>query len=163
MKDSIPHTLSSPEEPAHLSGPLSLLSDPLIKQERHSSSGVRCPSPSSPSNLPTLPFPHIPSFIAGRTATHTTRKKRSAHPYTQPPPRVSSGRRQTSSGMSAPHYGNWSSNTAKYEQSEFPLGGLSHVQRGSPEADQQPSYYFAPVSTSQAVRSLQVADARRSP
>ena len=164
MQDSVPHSVRSPEEPTPPSGPPSFLSDSLIKQERHSPSHNRCHSPSSPSNYPTHPLPPIPSFTAGRTATHNTRKKRSAHPYTHPPPRVTSGRRQTTSDMSAPHYTNWSSNTVKYEQSDFSSGDLSHAQRRSSDGDQQPPYYFASVSKSAPIISGNaIADAFRSP
>lgn len=150
MQDSAPHTVRSPEEPVSLSGPPSFLSYSPIKLERHSPSDFRCPSPSSPSNHPIPPFTHIPSFPTGRTATQTTRKKRSAHPYTQPPLRVSSGRRQISSGMSAPQYGNWSSNNVKYEQSEFPSGDPSLTQRRSSDGEQP--YYFASVSDRSRIR-----------
>lgn len=147
MKVSVPHSARSPEEPAPLSSPLPFLSYPLIKRERHSPLDIRCPSPSSPSNYSAPSFPPIPSFTPARTATHNSRKKRSAYPYTQPTPRVSSGRRKTASAMSAHHYGSWSSNTAKYEQSEFSSAGPSHLQRRSPDGGQQPPYYFASVST----------------
>jgi hypothetical protein len=152
MQDFSPHNLRSPEEPATLSGPPSLLSDPLIKLERHSPSDIRRHSPPSPSNHPIPSFTNIPSFTSGRATTLNTRKKRSAHPYTQPLPRVTSGRRQPSSAMSAPHYGDWSSNTVKYEQPEFPSGGPSHAQRRSPDGDQQPPYYFASVSNFTRIR-----------
>lgn len=148
MQDSVPHNVRSPEEPAALSGPPPFLSDSLIKLERHSPPHIQRHSPSSPSNHLTPSFPQTPSFTTGRATTTITRKNRSAHPYAQPPPRVSSGRRQTSSAMSAPHYGNWSSNTVKYEQSEFSSGDLSHAQRRSSDGDQQSSYYFASVSAS---------------
>ena len=145
MQDLVPHSARSPEEPTSLSGPNPLLPDSLIKLERHSPSDPLCHSPSSPSNHSIPSLTHIPSFPAGRTATPGARKKRSAFPYTHPPPRVSSGRRQSSSAMSAPHYGNWPSNSVKYEQSEYPSADLSHSQRRSSDGD-QPPYYFASVS-----------------
>ena len=155
MQDSVPPPVRSPEEPFPLSGPPSLISDPLIKQEGHSPSHLRCPSPSSPSNLPSTSFTHIPSFTTRRAPIHTTRKNRSAHPYIQPPPRLSSGRRQTSSGMSAPHYGNWSSNTVKYEQPDLPSEDLSSVQRRSSDGGPQLPYYFASVSSTICVHQTQ--------
>jgi len=142
MQDIVPHCARSPEEPTTPSGPTSSPSDPLIKLERHSPSDLRCPSPSSPSRHPISSFTQIPSFPSGRTPTLTTRKKRAAFPYIHPPPRVSSGRRQDSSSMSAPHYGNWPSNTMKYEQS----GDLLHTQRRSSDGDQHSPYYFTSVS-----------------
>lgn len=142
MQDLVPHSVRSPEEPTSLSGAPSFLSDPHIKLERHPSSDQWCLSQSSPSTNPIPPFTHIPSFPTGRTATQNTRKKRSAHPYTQPPPRASSRRHQTSSGMSAHQYGNWSSNPVKYEQSEFSSGDPSFSQRRSSDDDQQLSYHF---------------------
>lgn len=152
MQDIVPHSARSPEELVTPSGPTSLPSDSLIKLERHSPSDLRCPSPSSPSSHPVPSFTQIPSFPSGRTAVLTTRKKRSAFPYTHPPPRVSSGRRLHSSSMSAPHYGNWPSNTVKYEQSEYPSGDPSHAQRRSSDGDQQPPYYFASVSDAARIR-----------
>lgn len=149
MQDFAPPIARSLEEPAPLSGPTTVPSDPLIKLERHSPSGFWCPSPSSPSSHSIPSFTHIPSFSSGRTPT-LTRRKRSAHPYTKPPPRVSSGRRQHSSVMSA-HYGNWPSNTVKYEQSGYPSGDLAHAQRRSSDGD-QPPYYFTSVSDSARIR-----------
>lgn len=146
MQDIVPHSAGSPDEPSPLSGPDSLLPDSLVKLERHSPSDLWCPSPSPPSSQPISSFTHIPSFTSGRATTPAIRKKRSVNPYTHPPPRVSSGRRQNSSTMSAPHYGNWPSNPVKYEESEYPSGDLSHVQRRSSDGDQQSRYYFASVS-----------------
>jgi len=146
MQDLVLHSARSPEEPTSLSGPNSLLPDSFIKLERHSPSDPLCHSPASPSNHSIPSLTHIPSFPTGRTATPGARKKRSAFPYTHPPPRVSSGRRQNYSAMSAPHYGNWPSNSVKYEQSEYPSEDLSHSQRRSSDGD-QPPYYFASVST----------------
>jgi len=158
MQDFAPHSARSPEELAPPSGLTTVPSDPLIKLERHSPLDLWCPSSSSPSNHPIPLFTHIPSFSSGRTPT-LTRKKRSAYPYTHPPPRVSSGRRQHSSVMSAPHYENWPSNTVKYEQSEYPSGDLAHVQRRSSDGNQLP-YCFTSVSDSAHIRgSLMGADA----
>ena len=148
MQDPTPPTARSAEEQTPLSGPSSLPSDPLVQLERHSDpQDPQCPSSSSPSFHSISPFTHIPSFPTGRTATSNTRKKRSTRPYIQPP-RFSSGRRQTSSDMSAPQYGNWTSNPVKYEQSELSSGDLSQAQRESSDGDQRPLYYFASVSTS---------------
>lgn len=151
MQDLVPHSARRPAEPALPSGSTSLPSASLIKLERHSPSEL-LRLPSSPSNHPIPLFTHIPSFHSGRTPAPTTRKKRSAYPYTHPPPRDSSGSRQHSSPMSAPHYGNWSSNTAKYEQSEHPSGDLSHMQRKSSDGGQQPPYYSASVSDFARIR-----------
>ena len=145
MQDFVPPSARSPDESTPLSGSNPLLSDSLIKLERHSPSDLRCHSPSSPSTHSIPSFNRIPSFTSGRTSTPNTRKKRSTFPYANPPPRVSSGRRQNSSAMSAPHYGNWSSHTVKYEQSDYPSGDLSHAQRRSSDGDQT-SYYFGSVS-----------------
>jgi len=146
MQDLVPHSTRSPEEPTLPSWPNSRPSDPLIKRKRHSPSDLRCPSPSSHSGHPIPSFTHIPSFSSGRTPTLKTCKKRSSRLYARPPPCVSSGRRQDSSAMSAPHYGDWPSNTVKYKQSEYPSGDLSRIQRGSSDDDRQPPYYLAPVS-----------------
>ena len=143
MQDSVSHSAKFPEKPAPLSGPNPLLPDPLIKLERHSPSNIGRHSPSSPFNHPGPSFTHIPSFASGRTPN--TRKKRSTHPYIHPPPRVSSGRRQNSSTMSAPHYGNWPSDTAKYEQPVHPSADLSHAQGKSSDGN-QPPYYITSVS-----------------
>lgn len=148
MQDLIPHSARSPEEPVSLSGSNSLLPDPLIKPERHPPSERWCHSPSSPSSPPISSSTRIRSFTFDRAAPNT-RKKRPAFPYTHPPPRLSSGRRQHPPPMSTPHYGNWSStssNTVKYGQPEYPSGDLLHMQRRSSDGD-QPSYYFASVST----------------
>lgn len=152
MQDLVPHSIRSPEEPASLSGTPSFLSDSHIKLERHPSSDHRGLSQSSPSTNPIPPFTHIPSFPTGRTAIQNTRKKRSAHPYTQPPPRASSRRHQTSSGMSAHQYGNWSSNPVKYEPPEFPSGDPTFSQRGSSDDDQQLPYHFTSVSFCSRIR-----------
>ena len=145
MQNLSPHSAGSPEEPTPPSGSNPPLSDPLVKPERHPPSDPPCHSPSSPS-LDPIPTPtHIPSLTSGPTPTPTTRKKRSAFPYIRPPPRVSSGRRQNSSAMSAPQYGNWPSNTVKYEQSDYPSGDPSYTQRRTSDGD-QPPYFFAPVS-----------------
>lgn len=145
MQDFVPYSTRSPEEPASPSGPTTVSSDPLIKLERHSPSDLWCPSPSSPSSHSLPSFTHTPSFSSGHIPT-SARKKRPVRPYIQPPPRVSSGRRQNSSAMSALHYGNWSSNTVKHEQSD-----LAHAQRRSSD-DGQPPYYFTPVSDSARIR-----------
>lgn len=158
MQDFVPHSSRSPEEPTPLSGPSSLLPDSLIKLERHSPPDTLCLSPSSPSSQPIPSFTNIPSFTSGRTPTPTTRRKRTAYPYTNPPPRVSSGRRQSSSSMSAPHY-DWSSNAVKYEQPEYPSGDLSHTQRRASDGD-QPPYFFTPVSSFARIRGGAVFDAR---
>lgn len=161
MQDFVPHSARPPAEPDLPSGTTSLPSAPFIKLERHSPSELWRP-PSSPSNHPIPLFTHIPSFHSGRAPTPTTRKKRSAYPYTLPPPRDSSGSRQHSSAMSALHYGNWSSNTAKYEHSEHPSGDLSHMQRKSSDGGQQPPYYFvASVSDSARIRGSAGIDVRR--
>lgn len=149
MQDFVPHSARSPEEPASPPRP-TVPSDSLIKLERHSPSDPWCPSLSSPSSHPIPSFTHIPSFSSGRTPT-PARNKRSTYPYTHPPPRVSSGRRQHSSTMSAPHYGNWPSSTVKYEQSEYPSGDLAHIQRRTSDGDQAP-YYFTSVSNSARIR-----------
>jgi len=146
MQDFFPHSARSPEEPASPSGPTTVSSDPLIKLERHSPSDLWCPSPSSPSSHSLPSFTHTPSLSSGHIPT-PTRKKSSVHPYIYPPPRVSSGRRQSSSVMSAPRYGNWSSNnTVKHEQSD-----LAHVQRRSSDED-KPPFYFTPVSDFARIR-----------
>ena len=142
MQNVVPHSARSPEVPAPSSGPTSVPSGPLVKLERHSPSYLRCLSPPSPSGRPFPSFTHIPSFASGRAPTLTGRKKRSAHPYTHPPLRVSC---QHSSVMSAPHYGNWPSDTVKDEQSECSSKDLAHVQRRASDGD-QPSYHFTPVS-----------------
>lgn len=151
MQDFISHSARSPEEPASPSGPSSLPSDSLVKPERHSPPSFLCPSPSPPSSRSLPSFTHIPSFSSGPIPTHTSRKKRSTFPYNHPPPRASSGRRQHSSMMSAPNYGNWPPNTAKYEQSRYPSEDLAHVQRRSSDGD-QPPHYFTPVSDSVRIR-----------
>jgi len=164
MQDFIPHSARSPEEPALPSGSNSVPSDSLIKRERHSPSDLRCSSPPTPSSHPIPSFTRIPLFSSGRAPTLNTRKKRSSNPYAHPPPRVSSGRRQESSAMSALQYGNWPPNTVKYEESDYPPGDLSRTHRGSSDGDQQPPYYFAPVSflrASEAVQCLQGVDAHR--
>lgn len=146
MQDSVPHSARSP-----LPGPNSLLLTSLIKIERQSPSELGCFSSSLPFTNSFPSFNHIPSFTSGRTATTNTRRKRSALPYTRPPPRVNSGRRQPSSTMSAPHYGNWPSDAVKYEKPEYPSGDLSHM-RGSNDGDKQPPYYFASVSCFTCIR-----------
>ena len=151
MQEIVSPSVRSPEEIIPLSGPSSLLSD-TIKLERHSPADLSCPSSSSPSRNPIPSLNHIPSFTSGRLPSTNIRKKCSAYPYTQPPARVSSGRRETVSAMSAPHYGNWSSNTVKYEQSEFPSEGLPQAQRRSSDSDQQQPYYFASVSDFASIR-----------
>lgn len=150
MQDFAPHSARSPEELVPPSGFTTVPSDSLIKLERHSPSNLWCPSSSSLSSRPIPLFTHIPSFSSGRTPT-LTHKKRSAYPYTHPPPRVSSGRRQDSSVMSAPHYENWPSNIVKYEQSEYPSGDLAHAQRRSSDGN-QPPHYFTSVSDSVHIR-----------
>jgi hypothetical protein len=150
MQDSVPSSVRSPEELAPPSGLTTAPSDPPTKLERHSPSDFWCPSLSSPSNHPVPSFTHIPSFSSGRPPAPTY-KKRSAYPYTHPPPRVSSGRRQHSSAMSAPHYGNWPSDTVKYEQSGYTSEDLAQVQRRSSDGD-QPPYYFTSVSDSARIR-----------
>jgi len=144
MQDFLPHSARSLEEPASPSGLTTVSSDPLIKRERHSLPDLWCPSPSSPSSHPLSSFTHTSSFSSGHIPS-PTRKNRSVRPYIHPPPRVSSGSRKNSSAMPAPHYENWSSDTTKYEQSD-----LAHVRRRS--SDDQPPYYFTPVSDSARIR-----------
>ena len=144
MQDLFPHSARSPEEPASPSGP-TVSSDPLIKLEHRSPSDLWCPSPSSPCSHSLPSFTHTPSFSTGHIPT-SARKKRSVRPYIHPPPRVSSRRRQNSSAMSAPHYGNWPSSTVKHAKSD-----LAHTQQRS-SGDDKPPYYFTPVSGSARIR-----------